>query len=107
MNTEEESKQKNLVFSKINFSMLKYSFIFTYHNKLKTNIMAKMKDFFGNATSGFKRDNRGGETRESQGSSLYDQLEKFGTPTEKAAVRQMKANRTVPMERNFKINAWS
>lgn len=73
--------------------------------------MAGKKDYFGIASSQFMHTARKSEQRETPGESLYDQLEKYGTPEEKAAIRKLKASGQIGVKvesqnSGFKINAW-
>ena len=73
--------------------------------------MPGKKDFFGIASRGFNHDLKySREDRNSDGDSLYDQLEKNGTPEEKAAIRKIKASSKVGSnlvsKPRFTINAW-
>jgi len=71
--------------------------------------MPGRKDFFTIATRNFNHDARNaGSERNTNSDSLYDQLEKFGTPEEKDAVRKLKASGKISVKpSNFKINSWS
>jgi hypothetical protein len=73
--------------------------------------MAGKKDYFGIASSQFRNTAMKGEKREAQGESLYEQLEKYGTPEEKAAIRNLKASGRIGVKMEsqnsgFKINPW-
>lgn len=74
--------------------------------------MAGKKDYFGIASRQFMHTARKGDNRETPGhESLYDQLEKYGTPEEKAAIRKLKASGRIgvkvePQDAGFKINPW-
>jgi hypothetical protein len=71
--------------------------------------MAGKKDYFAIASRGFNHDTRfSTEKRETSGESFYSQLEKYGTPAEKAAIRNLKASGKLGSSNKsgFKINPW-
>jgi len=66
----------------------------------------KFKDYFGNATRQFKFESKGVKLEKSDNElSLYEQLEKYGTPEEKVAVRRMKEKKEIDDSRNLRKNS--
>jgi len=64
--------------------------------------MACKKDYFGIALGQFKAQSRN-EKRESVSLSLFDQLKKFGTAQEKAAIRALEAKQADKKARSSRM----